>query len=254
MIYFILPIYNEENNIRKIIPDLRRMMQGEDYRIVAVNDGSSDGSLAVLREYLDRDILMEGSLINMNIGAAFSLAIDRVLFESRDPDDVMLIMESDQTSELGLVQRMVSALREEQADVVIASRYQPGGGYRRFPFSRLVFSRCANALLRWVFPIHPGVKDYTIFMRAYRVGVFHPVVECFGLAGLIQSQGFIANSELLMKIALFTDKIAEVPLVYDYGRKIGKSKMNVLRTINEYYVFIRYMKNLIGKVKNNYKL
>ena len=86
-------------------------------------------------------------------------------------------------------------------------------------------------------------------MRGYRLGIFRPAVQAFGLAGLIQSQGFIANSELLLKLAFFTSRIGEVPLVYDYGRKIGKSKMNVLRTINEYAVFIRYMKRLSQTMK-----
>ena len=76
--------------------------------------------LAVLQRLQDRDILVDGSLINMNIGAAFSLAIDRVLYESRDPSDMMIIMESDQTSEIDLVREIIRKIQEEQQDIVIA--------------------------------------------------------------------------------------------------------------------------------------
>jgi len=62
MIYLILPIYNEENNIRKLIPEIRELMQGKEYRIIAVNDGSSDGSMKIAFELFDGKIV-EGVLI-----------------------------------------------------------------------------------------------------------------------------------------------------------------------------------------------
>lgn len=248
MIYFVLPIYNEENNVRVIIPEIRRCMKGQDYRIVAINDGSSDGSLGLLRRLQAEDLMIDGSLINMNIGAAFSLAIDRILRDSHCDDDVVVILESDQTSNIELVHDLIAAIREKGMDIVIASRYREGGGYRNFPLSRLIYSWCANSLLRLFFPI-ANATDYTIFLRGYRVGIFRRVLERLTAHGLLQSQGFIANSELLVKCAVFTDKISEVPFIYDYGRKVGKSKMNVFRTINEYFVFIRYMKAVVNQLR-----
>lgn len=248
MIYFVFPIYNEENNIRKIIPEVRKLMKGREYKIVAVNDGSSDGSQRVLGELMDDDIIVEGSKINMNIGAVFSLAIDRVLSESSSDDDIMIILESDQTSKINLVEKLINEIENNGFDITIASRYQRGGCYRNFPLLRLIFSYSVNYFLRKIFPIHRGVKDYTIFLRAYRIGIFPQLIEYFGQSGIIQSQGFIANSELLIKLSLFSHRIKEVPFVYDYGKKIGKSKMNVLRTINEYFVFICYMKNLMSRM------
>lgn len=248
MVYFVFPIYNEENNIRKIIPEVRSLMKGKPYRIIAVNDGSSDGSQKVLDEFMGDDIIIDGSEINMNIGAVFSLAVDRVLRESASHDDIMVIMESDQTSKVNLAESLIGEIENNGFDITIASRYQKGGCYRNFPLSRLMFSRGVNYFLRKIFPIHRGVKDYTIFLRAYRVGIFSQLIELFGQSGTIQSQGFIANSELLIKAALLTGRIKEVPFVYDYGKKIGKSKMNVIRTINEYFVFAFYMKNLISKM------
>lgn len=253
MVYFTFPIYNEEHNIQAVIPAVRKLMSEKQYKIVAVNDGSSDGSGRVIKELMSRDIIVEETRINMNIGAVFSLAIDRVLRESESDDDIMIIMESDQTSEVDLIKEIIKEIEERGNDIVIASRYQKGGGYRNFPIKRIIASRCANYFLKKVFPIKPEVIDYTIFMRGYRVRVLRDSIECFGLPGLIQSHGFIANSELLIKTALFTKKIKEVPFIYDYGRKIGKSKMNVIRTINEYFTFTQYMKNLIVAIKTERK-
>ena len=243
MIYVVLPVYNEEENLRSVIPEIRQVMTGRPYKIVAIDDGSVDGSRRVLDEMAGDDLLVDGTKANMNIGAVFSLAISRVLQDSVGEDDVMVIMESDQTSECRIVLDMVEQVRQGEADVVIGSRYQPGGAYQGFPWARLMYSRAASALMRRLFPISPEVKDYTIFFRAYRVSLLRRMTDYFGPFGLIQSRGFVANTELLVKLALFTKNIKEVPFVYNYGRKKGKSKMRVLRTINEYFVFVCYMKD-----------
>lgn len=248
MIYFILPIYNEEKIIRKLIVDIQNLMRGQEYKIIAVNDGSTDRSLSILEEFKNQNFLIESYAINMNIGAVFSSGIDRVLSESRSPEDIAVIMESDQTSSTSLVKTLISAVQTGPQDVVIASRYQKGGSYRHFPLLRRIFSHCANRLMGFYFPIS-GVSDYTIFFRAYRVGILKEAGRYFGRFGLIQSKGFVANAELLVKISLLTNRIAEIPFIYDYGKKIGKSKITILRTINEYFVVISYLKRIVKKLK-----
>ncbi len=246
MIYFVLPVYNEEKNLPVLIGKLRQRMSGRDYRIVAVNDGSMDNSLDILKGFGGPDLIIGGSVINMNVGAVFSDGIGIVLAQARD-DDVLVIMESDQTSDVEFVDRLVAGIDRDGNDVVIASRYPKGGGYAHFPLSRRVFSYCANYLMRMCFPIQE-VCDYTIFFRAYRVGVLRRLVAYFGKYGLIQSKGFVANAELLIKLSLLTERIKEIPYVYDYQKKLGKSKINIVRTINEYIVLINYMRRIFGKV------
>ncbi|OGX59543.1 MAG: hypothetical protein A2447_11830 [Omnitrophica WOR_2 bacterium RIFOXYC2_FULL_38_12] len=247
MIYFMLPVYNEEDNIKKTIEELRSLMKGKDYKIVAVNDGSIDNSLKILNELKGKDLVVEGSVVNMNVGAVFSLGIDRVLSEAKD-DDIMVIMESDQTSEVAIIKDLVGPVEKDAADIVIASRYLKSGGYVNFPFLRLIFSYCANSLMKFYFPIQ-NVIDYTIFFRAYRIGLVKKATEHFGRFGLIQSKGFVANAELLIKLSIFTKKIKEVPFTYNYGKKIGQSKINIFRTINEYFVLINYLKRIFKKVE-----
>jgi len=102
--------------------------------------------------------------------------------------------------------------------------------------------------MKFYFPIQ-NVIDYTIFFRAYRIGLVKKATEHFGRFGLIQSKGFVANAELLIKLSIFTKKIKEVPFTYNYGKKIGQSKINVFRTINEYFVLINYLKRIFNKVE-----
>ncbi len=245
MVYFILPMYNEKENLPGLIAGIRKAMVGRPYRIVVVNDGSTDGSMELLKTLQRDDLVITGSVINMNVGAVFSAGIHEALKEAKD-DDAVVIMESDQTSEQELVLPMTDIIVGGKADIVVASRYLPAGGYVNFPLPRLIFSHCANRMMRTFFPVGT-VRDYTIFFRAYRAAILRKASEYFGPFGLIQSKGFVANAELLVKLSLLTKNIAEIPFVYDYGRKKGASKINILRTINEYFTLINYLKRILAK-------
>ena len=144
MIYFILPIYNEARNLRELINEIRQLLLGQECKIVAVNDGSTDSSLDVLNELGDKDLLIESQRINMNIGAVFSAGILRILQESTNPNDIVIIMESDQTSSLDEINDLLHEINKNNKDVVVASRYKKGGGYAHFPILRNLFSHCAN--------------------------------------------------------------------------------------------------------------
>lgn len=248
MIFFVLPIYNEEDNIEPLLTGIKQIVAGEEYRIIAVNDGSRDGSLQVLQHLADDHLIIESYRVNMNIGAVFSTGINRALAESRSDDDVLVIMESDRTSKIELVKSLIASIRNNGNDVAIASRYQQGGKYVNFPMGRRILSFGASMLMQRWFPI-PGVQDYTIFFRAYRIGILKTAVSYFGKYGLIQSKGFVANAELLIKLSLLTQKIVEVPFIYDYGKKIGASKITIFRTMSEYFSTTRYLQRLFVKYK-----
>lgn len=247
MIYLILPIYNEEENLRVLIPEIYRLMKGREYKIIAVNDGSRDNSLGVLEEIRNDNLVIENCAVNMNIGSVFSTAIDRVLSDSSNDSDTVIIMESDQTNSVFLINVFLAEISGN--DIVIASRYKKGGGYVNFPLGRNILSHCANRLVRFCFPVK-GVFDYTIFFRAYRVGILKEAMKYFGRFGLIQSEGFAANIELLLKLAVFTDDIHEIPYVYDYGARVGKSKIKILSTIKEYLYLIFYLKRTLNKIES----
>ena len=244
-LYFLLPIYNEEANIASVISGLRARQFGDEIQIVAVNDGSADRTAAILNVLSGSDLIMLGTHVNMNVGAVFSSGIKYIVSKAQD-GDLLVILESDQTSAMDLVPVMLDEIRFKGKDIVVASRYVAGGGYRNFPVTRLIFSHLANRLMQYYFPI-PNVRDYTIFFRAYRISSLRAALPYFGDSGLIQTHGFVANAELLIKLSPL---VAEIPFVYDYGVKRGASKINVLRTINEYFVLVAYLRRLTRKFKD----
>jgi len=247
-LYFLLPIYNEEANIASVISGLRAGQFGDEIKIVAVNDGSADRTSEILNALSGSDLIVLGTHVNMNVGAVFSSGIKYIVSKAQD-GDLLVILESDQTSAIDLVPVMLDEIRFKGKDIVVASRYVAGGGYRNFPVTRLIFSHLANRLMQYVFPI-PNVLDYTIFFRAYRISSLRAALPYFGDSGLIQTHGFVANAELLIKLSLLSPLVAEIPFVYDYGVKRGASKINVLRTINEYFVLVAYLRRLTRKFKD----
>ena len=247
-LYFLLPIYNEEANIASVISGLRAGQFGDEIKIVAVNDGSADRTSEILNALSGSDLIVLGTHVNMNVGAVFSSGIKYIVSKAQD-GDLLVILESDQTSAIDLIPVMLDEIRLKGKDIVVASRYLAGGGYRNFPVTRLIFSHLANRLMQYVFPI-PNVLDYTIFFRAYRISSLRAALPYFGDSGLIQTHGFVANAELLIKLSLLSPLVAEIPFVYDYGVKRGASKINVLRTINEYFVLVAYLRRLTRKFKD----
>lgn len=252
MLYIILTIYNEERSLPVLIGDIRRFLKKGDYKIIAVDDGSYDNSLKVLNDLMDNDIVIVKHKINFSIGAVFLTGFNKALEESKNDDDVIILMESDQTSDIRLLKMLISEIRDKGRDIAIASRYIKGGGYVNFPPLRKIYSVVSNRLMRHYFPI-AGIKDYTIFYRSYRVKVLRDMVSFFGPYSFIQSRGFVSNSELLIKAGFFTGKVSEIPFMYDYGNKEGKSKIRPLSTILEYIQFIVHMKRIKAKVLEKQK-
>ena len=251
MIAIVLPVYNECDGIEALLGGLRAHLASRDepYLLVAVDDGSDDGTAAILdRQSADAaDLTVIHHRVNLSIGAAFTSGLLTAAENCAGDRDVIVLMEADRTSTPEFLDTLIDACREGGADVVVASRYLPGGGYKHFPLARLVYSRAVNRLLARSFPI-PGVTDYTLFFRAYRAPVLRRLISFFGPHALLSSPGFTANAELLVKLSYFTTRIAEVPFLYDYGLKKGRSKLPVVRTMCEYVVFLGYMRALTRRL------
>ena len=145
--------------------------------------------------------------------------------------DVVVAMDADNTHSPALIPALLERI-EEGHDVVIASRYAPGGAEVGLSWRRRLMSRAASALLARFFPI-PGVRDYTCGYRAYRVSALQRGVGRFG-DHLIEEAGFTCMAELLVKLAAAGCRVAEVPLVLRYDLKAGASKMRVARTVLRY--------------------
>ena len=178
----------------------------------------------------------------------FSEGINQFLACSTEGDH-LIIIESDQTSDIQLVRRLYDTIRHQKVDVVLASRYCEGGAYQRAPFFRELLSYGANNLMKLLFPIH-NVSEYSLFCRAYSWKIINKLRNLFGVHGIIQSESFFSNAELLVKMSFLTDQITEIPAVYDYGKKRGASKIRYLLTFLEYFTMVRTLRQIREKIRH----
>jgi len=230
-IWVVLPAYNEARDLPGLLETLDDAMFEADlrYRIVLLDDGSTDGTGELAAEAAKRlPILVERHPVNLGLGATIRDGLMKAA-ELAEPRDLLITMDADNSHSPELILRMVRLAREGH-DVVIASRYQPGSRVRGVPFLRRVLSYWGSWLFRILFPI-PGVKDYTCGYRAYRASVLQRVLGTRG-SSFFDQEGFQAMVDILLKLRRERDLIfGEVPLVLRYDLKAGASKMNVARTI-----------------------
>jgi dolichol-phosphate mannosyltransferase len=241
----LLPCYNEERALTALLGRLaamREKLQPDwNLSVLVVDDGSSDGTAACASAgsgELVVQLVRHGA--NRGLGAALRTGIEHFLewTGDNDPQAVLAVMDADGTHPPELLSSMLARLDGKgglgDCDVVIASRYAPGGEEHGLPLLRWLYSRLASLALRLVARI-PGVRDYTCGYRLYRAGVLRSARELWG-AELVTETSFVCMAELLVKLGRGGARIDEVPLSLHYELKGGPSKMNVAATIRRYVV------------------
>jgi dolichol-phosphate mannosyltransferase len=232
VIAVVLPAYNEADALPPLLRRLHSVSAGHfgsKLAIIVVDDGSRDGTaetaLLAAPDGLDVRVLShpENRGLNEALLTGLLAALERV-----QDDDIVITMDADDTHAPGLISRM-TMLIEEGNDVVVASRYAPGGRVMGVSLSRRVLSRGASVLFRLVYPVR-GVRDYTCGYRAYRAGLLREAFTRWGRE-FLSAPGFSCMVDILLKLHRLNAVVTEAPLVLRYDRKPGKSKMDVRRTV-----------------------
>jgi dolichol-phosphate mannosyltransferase len=229
VVIVVLPAYNEADGLPRLLARLRDVAVGHfgaSLAVVVVDDGSTDGTAERAGQVAGLALRVVVHPQNRGLAEAIRSGLLAAMEQAAD-DDVIVTMDADDTHAPGLISRM-TMLIEEGNDLVIASRFAPGGRTVGVPWSRLVLSRGASLLFRLVHPIR-GVRDYTCGYRAYRVGLLRQAFARWGQE-FISEAGFTCMVDILLKLHRLGAVVAEAPLVLRYERKSGKSKMDVRRT------------------------
>lgn len=231
MIRFVIPAYNEAENIPRLLADLAPRANALGARVIVVDDGSADDTAEVVRAHGEgMHLAVVSHKRNRGLGTAINSGIRAALGESTD-DDAIVTMEADNTSNLDDLPRMLE-LFEQGNDVVLASVYAPGGKIIGVEPWRLWASKAVSGTFRRV----GGLRDiYTLssLYRVYRAGTLRAAAETYGYL-LVREPGFAANVELLLKLYNAGAKVAEVPTVNDWRKRQGVSKMDLKPTVLAY--------------------
>jgi len=231
-LYILLPCYNEGPNLKEMIESLAPV-PGFDrgaIHIVAVDDGSSDGST----DYLDGLTDVNGvpfSLVrhitNKGLPAALDSGFRHILEIGGDPD-VVVTLDADMSHQPKQIIQLKEAL-DRGADVAVASRYIDGASIVGLSSLRIVISAVANLLYRTLFPIDT-IRDYTCNFRAYRLGVIRRFYDFYGDEAFPVSD-FSAVPDILIRMRKLGIKGGEIPLELRFDLKESTSKTKIAKGI-----------------------
>ncbi len=226
MIVILLPAYNEEESLPHLMPKIQNVFaeKDNDYKVIVCDDGSTDRTLELLNEYqktMDIEIIVHK--INRGLGET-----SRDLFEKAanitKPNDIIIRLDCDDTHEPEFIPVLIKKI-EEGFDVVIASRFEPGGGQKGVSSYRAFISRAANIFMKFFFPI-PGLKEYSCGFRAYRASVIQSAITFYGNEFIqLKGLGFTCTLEKLVKLKILGARFGEVPFMLRYDQKVSDSKM-----------------------------
>ncbi|OQX20306.1 MAG: glycosyltransferase [Desulfobulbaceae bacterium A2] len=206
----VIPIYNEEENIEPLYRELKEILWTvhERHEIIFVDDGSRDGSLAMLERLQTEDPAVVVISFRRNFGqtAAMSAGFDHAR------GDVIVTMDGDLQNDPHDIPAMIRKL-EEGFDVVTGWRFD-----RKDPFlSRRLPSQLANGLISWITGVN--LHDYGCTLKAFRKEVTRNI-RLYG-----EMHRFIPAIASGMGIDFTEVKVNHRP------RRFGSSKYGISRTV-----------------------
>lgn len=237
-IIFIIPAYNEAQNLPLLLNNLKSTMEekGYPYTIIIIDDASTDRTNDIVKEFsISMPIKAIRHEKNSGVGEGFRRGFKEAL-SFANGDDILITKEADNTSDIKMLPEIIKRV-EVGYDVVLASCYAPGGEIIGTSLFRRILSSGANAILKIFFPIQ-GINTYSSFYRGYRCGIIFKAASRYG-DNLIVENGFACMVELLIKLNRLGARIAEVPHTLYFNARKGKSKMKILSTIMGYARVIR---------------
>jgi undecaprenyl-phosphate 4-deoxy-4-formamido-L-arabinose transferase len=203
----VIPIFNEAETLSSLHQRLSKTLKemGRSYEVIYVDDGSTDGSEALLKKLHQTDLTVKVIRFNRNYGqhAAVVAGFERALGE------VVVTLDGDLQNPPEEIPKLLAKL-DEGYDVV--------GGWRagrRDPFARRLFSLLINRVTSLIVGVR--MKDYGCMLRAYRRQVVERICQCQEVSSFIPA---LANS--------FAGAVAEIPIGHA-PRESGRSKYTPFR-------------------------
>jgi apolipoprotein N-acyltransferase len=209
----VLPTYNERETIGTVLAGV--LAAGPNVEALVVDDNSPDGTAEVVTAFGEQEprvrLLRRGA--KLGLASAYLEGFRRAV---EDSYDVVVEMDADLSHRPEDLPRLLAAAASH--DVVIGSRYVPGGEVSNWSKARVALSKAGNAYARALLRL--PVSDATSGFRAYRREALATLLE-----GGIRSDGYAFQIELAYRAWRAGLRIQEVPITFR-EREHGRSKLS----------------------------
>ncbi|MBN1898729.1 MAG: polyprenol monophosphomannose synthase [Spirochaetes bacterium] len=204
MVSIILPVLNEGENLKILVPEIYKILKKEIFEIIVIDDDSKDNTDQILK-----GMKQKVTYIARKDKKGLSSAVIKGFDLARG--DVYLVMDSDLSHPVDVIPRLLKEIRQG-ADIAIASRYIQGGGVTKWPWPRKLISVFATLLARPIVPVKDPLAGFFCLKKN--------VIKNVSLNPI----GFKILLEIIVKG--HHDKIMEIPYMFR-DRFAGESKADI---------------------------
>ena len=206
--------YNERETLPQLVDQIQSVIPHAD--LLVVDDHSPDGTANWVRQRQEDDLRVQ--LIERSGKLGLGTAIrDGMLYAIANNYTWIINVDGDLSHDPIVMKTMVA--QQDSCDLAIGSRYVPGGGMVGCSWRRILVSRLANTLARWI--VGWSISDCSSAYRMYRV-------DCLKAVQLhaLKETGYGFLEEVLAHLIRVGAKVNEVPIIYQ-ERRLGQSKISL---------------------------
>ncbi|MEA2546679.1 MAG: dolichol-phosphate mannosyltransferase [Chloroflexota bacterium] len=237
--WIVLPTYNEADNLGSIVAAILAAAPGA--TLLVVDDGSPDGTGRLADELAAADprIRVRHRPAKQGLGRAY---LDGFGIALAGGARFVVQMDADWSHDPMALEGLLRPVNDGVADLVIGSRYTPGGGVVDWGVGRRLISRGGSLFARLVLGLR--VHDLTGGFKAWR----STTLAAIPFAG-IHAGGYVFQIEMTFRASRFGARVVEVPITFR-DRRVGQSKMS-RRIVFEALIVVVQLRaeELLGRVR-----
>ena len=223
--------YNEIDNLPKLVEEIFQYAPEVDILVIDDNSPDGTGQWCDRQAAEDRRIQCLHRQRKLGLGTAMIAGMQYAIEHGYEQ---MLNMDADFSHHPRYLPDLLAGMDPQDGppvDVMIGSRYVPGGGIEGWGFRRHLMSKGVNLYARWLLGLKP--KDISGAYRCYRTEV---------LARLdfdrIRSRGYSFQEEILWHLKRLGARFAETPITFS-DRRLGSSKINSAEAVWALWIILR---------------
>lgn len=221
----VVPAFNEQKVIHKVIKSLPRRVAGfKSQEVIVVNDGSTDDTYSEAKK---ANVKIISHDLNRGLGAAIKTGLS---WAKKNRADIALTFDSDGQHHKGDIKRVIDPLLKKHADLVIGSRFLKK---QKIPLDRVIINKLANLMTLIIFGV--SSSDSQSGLRAFSKKALNNID--------FKGERMDFSSEILSEAKKHNLTVAEVPIqaIYtDYSRAKGQKNFNAIPIMIRFLVrFLR---------------
>jgi dolichol-phosphate mannosyltransferase len=208
-----LATYNERDNLLRLIDEIHTMMPAADVLVIDDNSPDGTGTVADERAAEDPRVKVLHRSGKLGLGTAIMAGMRYAMEQNYE---LLLNMDADFSHHPRYLPALLAGMNRH--DVMVGSRYIPGGGTANWPLSRRLMSWGVGSVVRLLLRI--PARDTSGAFRCYRVSKLRLIV-----LGAVVSRGYSFQQEMLWCCHKVGCRIGETPIFFE-NRRAGASKVN----------------------------